>query len=187
MTAQMDHLLGALKIKAIKIHPSHQLSNVNDHLFDPELMGLTVVYEKCIEYGVPLMIHTGTSIFPRARNRYADPMPADDVAVDFPDLKIIHAHAGRPLYTDTAFFLLSRHTNVFFDVSGIPPRSVLHNYPWLEQVADKAMFGSDWPNPGVKNIADNVQQFISLSLLDDVKRKILRDTAVRVFNLSEQG
>lgn len=186
MAAQMDHLLGELKIKAIKLHPPHQLFNVNDYLFNPDLRKLAVVYEKCIEYDVPLMVHTGTSVFKGARNRFADPMPVDDVAVDFPDLKIIMAHAGRPLYTDTAFFLLRRHPNVFCDISSTPPKTLLSHYPWLERVVDKTMFGSDWPGPGVKDIGENIQQFLSLDLSDEAKRKILRDNAIRIFNLAEQ-
>lgn len=186
MAAHMDHLLGELRFKAIKIHPPHQMFNVNDYLFDPDLKSLTVVYEKCIEYDVPLMVHTGTSIFRGARNRFADPIPVDDVAVDFPNLKIIMAHAGRPLYTDTAFFLLRRHPHVYCDISSVPPKSVLRYYPWLARVADKAMFGSDWPGPGVKDIGDNIQQFLSLDLTDEVKHKILRGNAIHVFNLAEQ-
>jgi predicted TIM-barrel fold metal-dependent hydrolase len=186
MEGHMDHLLGELRIKAIKIHPPHQLFNVNDYLFESVLKSLTVVYEKLIEYDVPLMVHTGTSTFKGARNRFADPMPVDDVAVDFPNLKIIIAHAGRPLHTDTSFFLLRRHPNIFCDISGAPPESLLRYFPWLERVADKAMFGSDWPGPGVKDIGDNIQQFLSLDLPDDAKRRILRDNAIRVFNLAEQ-
>ncbi len=168
MAAHMDRLLGEMMIKAIKIHPPHQLFNVNDYLLDPEFKALTVVYEKCIEYDVPLMIHTGTSMFQEARNRYADPMPGDDLAVDFPNLKIILAHAGRPLYTDTAFFLLRRHPNVYCDISSVPPQSLLQYFPWLECVAEKAMFGSDWPGPGVKDIGENIQQFLSLDLSNDL-------------------
>jgi predicted TIM-barrel fold metal-dependent hydrolase len=129
------------------------------------------------------MIHTGTSIFRGARNRFADPMPVDDVAVDFPDLKIILAHAGRPLYSDAAFFLLRRHPHVWCDISSTPPGSVLSYFPWLERVADKVMFGSDWPGPGVRDIGDNIQQFLTLDLSDEVKRKILRDNAIHVFGL----
>jgi predicted TIM-barrel fold metal-dependent hydrolase len=186
MEGHMDHLLGDLRLKAIKIHPPHQLFNVNGYLFDPALKALTAVYEKCIEHDVPLMVHTGTSMFKGARNRFADPMPVDDVAVDFPDLKIIIAHAGRPLYTDTSFFLLRRHPNVSFDISGAPPKSLLRYFPWLERVADRAMFGSDWPSPGVRDIGDNIKQFQSLGLPGDVQRKILRDNAIRVFNLARQ-
>lgn len=184
MAGHMDHLLGELGIRAIKIHPPHQLFNVNDYLFKPEYRSLTTVYEKCIEYDVPLMIHTGTSVFHGARNRFADPLPVDDVAVDFPKLKIILAHAGRPLHTDTAFFLIRRHPNVFFDISSVPPRSIQRYYPWLERVADKAMFGSDWPGPGVRDIGDNIQQFLALEMPADMRRKILRENALRVFNLT---
>lgn len=184
VAAQMDYLLGELSLKAIKLHPPHQLFNVNDYLFKKELEGLALVYEKCIEYKVPVMVHTGTSVFKRARNRFADPMPIDDVAVDFPDLKIIAAHAGRPMYTETAFFLLRRHPNVYFDISSTPPKSLLQYYPWLERVTDKAMFGSDWPAPGVRDIYNNIQQFLALDLSDEVKRQILRDNAVKVFNLA---
>jgi predicted TIM-barrel fold metal-dependent hydrolase len=180
----MDHLLGDLALKAIKLHPPHQLFNVNDYLFKEELRGLTTVYEKCIEYNVPVMIHTGTSVFKGARNRYADPMPIDDVAIDFPDLKIIDAHCGRPLYTDTSFFLLRRHPNVYCDVSSVPPRSIPKYYPWLERVADKAMFGSDWPGPGIRDIGDNIQEFLKLDFSDEIKRKILRENALRVFGLA---
>jgi predicted TIM-barrel fold metal-dependent hydrolase len=45
------------------------------------------------------------------------------------------------------------------------------------------MFGSDWPAPGVRDIGDNIQQFLSLDLSDEVKRKILRENALRIFNL----
>lgn len=183
MTTHMDHLLGDLGIKAIKIHPPHQLFNVNDYLFKPELEALTVVYDKCIEYDVPIMVHTGTSVFKGARNRFADPMPLDDVAVDFPKLKIIAAHAGRPMYTDTAYFLIRRHPNLFFDISSTPPKALLRYYPWLERVVDKAMFGSDWPAPGVRDISTNIQQFLDLDFSDEIKRKILRDNALKVFNL----
>ncbi len=184
MADHMDYLLGELGIKAIKLHPPHQLFNVNDYLFKREFEPLAVVYEKCIEYNAPVMVHTGTSVFKGARNRFADPMPIDDVAVDFPDLNIIVAHAGRPLYTDTAFFLARRHPNVYFDISSTPPKSLLQYYPWLERVADKAMFGSDWPGPGVRDIGDNIQQFLALDFSAEVKRKILRDNAMKVFNLA---
>ena len=183
VAAEMDYLLGELGLKAIKLHPLHQLFNVNDYLFDSELRNLAQIYEKCVEYNAPVMIHTGTSMFPRARNRFADPMPIDDVAVDFPELKIIDAHLGRPLYMETSLFLLRRHPNVYGDISSTPPNRLPHYFPWLERVADKLMFGSDWPGPGIRDIGNNIQQFLQLELSDEAKRKILRDNAVKVFSL----
>jgi predicted TIM-barrel fold metal-dependent hydrolase len=46
------------------------------------------------------------------------------------------------------------------------------------------MFGSDWPAPGVRDIGDNIQQFLALDLSDEIKRKILRENAVKLFNLA---
>jgi predicted TIM-barrel fold metal-dependent hydrolase len=86
----------------IKLHPPHQEFSANAYRSD--LPQLAELYQECNVRRVPIMFHTGTSIFPRARNVYADPMPIDDVAVDFPNIPIILAHAGRPLYGETAFF-----------------------------------------------------------------------------------
>ena len=67
----------------------------------------------CAALDVPVMVHTGTSVFPRARNKYGDPMDLDDVIVDFPDLKLIVAHGGRPLWMNTAQFLLRHRESLF--------------------------------------------------------------------------
>jgi len=181
VAAEMDRLLGDLGLQGIKIHPPHQLFRANAYLQGDELRGLATVYEKCIEYGVPVMVHTGTSVFPRARNKYGRPLDLDDLIVDFPDLKIILAHGGRPLWMDEAFFILRRSRNVYLDISSVPPNRLLHYFPWLERVADRAMFGSDWPGPGVPDPLDNVEEVYDLPLPEDAKRNILFETANRLF------
>jgi uncharacterized protein len=130
-----------LKIRMIKIHPPHQLLFPNDYLNG--VKELEIIYRAAEANGIPVMFHTGTSIFPGARNRYGDPIFIDDVAVDFPKLKIILAHGGRPLWMQTAFFLLRRHPNVFLDISGIPPKSLLKYFPRLDEIAHKTLFGTD--------------------------------------------
>ena len=168
-----------LGIGLIKIHPPHQLFAANAYRSD--LPGLAEVYRACEERGVPVMFHTGTSVFPRARNIYADPMPVDDVAIDFPRLTIILAHAGRPLYGETAMFLARRHPNVHLDLSGIPPKALLRYVPRLVDLADKALWGTDWPSPGVTSPRKNVEQFRSLGLGAEVEEKILFRNAARIF------
>jgi uncharacterized protein len=172
-----------LGIQALKVHPPHQLFAANAYLDD--LPGLAEVYRAAEELGMPVMIHTGTSVFPGARNRFADPMDADDVAVDFPRLRLILAHAGRPLYTDTALFLARRHRNLYLDVSGIPPKRLLHYLPRLKDIADKVLWGTDWPDPGVSGMGQNLADFLALDLPEEAKRRILRDNAYRVFSWKE--
>jgi predicted TIM-barrel fold metal-dependent hydrolase len=179
---EMDRLLGDLRLRGIKIHPPHQHFRANAYLDDPDLRGLATVYEKCSEYRVPVMFHTGTSIFPRARNKYGDPMDLDDIIVDFPELKIMVAHGGRPLWMDTALFLLRRSPNVILDISSVPPKNLLQYFPWIERVADQAVFGSDWPGPMVMDIAENIEDFYALPLAEETKRKILRDNALKLFD-----
>jgi uncharacterized protein len=171
-----------LGIGMIKIHPPHQLFSPN--AYRSELPGLADVYRECEERGVPVMFHTGTSIFPRARNVFADPMPVDDVANDFPKLRIILAHAGRPLYGETAAFLARRHPNVHLDISGIPPKALLRYVPRVVDLAAKVLWGTDWPSPGVVSVKKNIAEFRGLGLPPDVEQRILWENAAALFSAS---
>lgn len=128
-----------------------------------------------------LVVHTGTSVFPGARNVYADPIYCDDIAVDFPKLKIVLAHGGRPLWMETAVFLARRFPNVTMDLSSLPPQKLLDYFPRLEDLADKVLWGSDWPAPGVPGMRANVDRFLELPLSNESKRKILYENARRVY------
>lgn len=178
--ADMDYLCGKLGIRAIKVHPPHQFIHANE--YERGVDNLRTVYAKAESFGVPVTIHTGTSIFPGARNKYANPMDVDDVAIDFPNLKILIAHGGRPLYMKEAFFLVRRFKNVFLEISGIPPLKLLDYFPRLEEIADKTVYGSDWPGPGVPSMKTVLDQFRQLSISENAKRKILRETALKIFH-----
>ncbi len=175
---EMNRIL-RLGLRALKLHPPHQLLYPNEYLHGRP--GLREVYRIAEREGVPVMIHTGTSVFPGARSRYGDPLTVDDVAVDFPDLRIIMAHGGRPFWTEEAFYLLRRHPHVYMDISSIPPQNLLRYFPRLGEVAHKAMFGSDWPGPGVPDIRANLDKFLKVDLPEETKERILWGTAVEVF------
>jgi predicted TIM-barrel fold metal-dependent hydrolase len=105
------------------------------------------------------------------------------VAVDFPKLKILLAHGGRPLWMDEAFFVVRRHPNVFLEVSGIPPQRLLEWFPRLEEIASKTVWGTDWPSPGVPSMRQNVDQFLALPLKDETKAAILSGNANKIFTM----
>ena len=105
----------------------------------------------------------------------------NDVAVDFPKLKIILAHGGRPLWMDTAFFLLRRHANVYLELSGIPPKRLLTYFPRLNEIAHKTMFGTDWPSPGVADVKQNFEDFKALPISEEMRAKILSGTAASIW------
>ena len=168
-----------LGLRLIKIHPPHQLFYPNDYLNG--MKELELLYRAAQSNGIPIMFHTGTSIFAGARNKYGDPIHIDDVAVDFPDLKIVLAHGGRPLWMNTAFFLVRRHPNVYLDISSIPPAHLLQYFPRLAEIAHNTLFGSDWPRPGVRDIKEALDSFRALPLPAETKRRILGQTALTVW------
>ncbi|HJR60164.1 MAG TPA: amidohydrolase family protein [Vicinamibacterales bacterium] len=170
-----------LGARALKVHPPHQLFRANAYL--QELPGLAEIYRRAEAAGVPVTIHTGTSVFPGARSRLGDPMDVDDVAVDFPKLKILLAHGGRPLWMEAAFFVVRRHPNVFLEISGIPPLKLLEYFPRLGEIAAKTVWGTDWPSPGVRSMRQNVDQFLQLPLGDDARQRILYGNANSLFGV----
>ncbi|MGA8142415.1 MAG: amidohydrolase family protein [Candidatus Acidiferrales bacterium] len=178
--AEVDRLK-KIGIRGLKVHPSHQLFAPNDYCNG--LGPLRGMYERAQANAMPVMIHTGTSIFPGARNAYAQPILADDVGVDFPELVVILAHGGRPLWMNEAFFLVRRHRNMYMDISGIPPQKLMEYFPRIEEIADKVLFGTDWPGPGVPGVKGNIDKFRALPISEAAQRKILYDNAARLFPL----
>jgi predicted TIM-barrel fold metal-dependent hydrolase len=168
-----------LGLRLIKIHPPHQLFYPND--YRKGMKGLELLYGAAQSNGIPVMFHTGTSIFPGARNKYGDPIHIDDVAVDFPDLRIVLAHGGRPLWMDTAFFLVRRHANVYMDISSIPVTHLLAYFPRLSEIAHKTLFGTDWPGPGVQDIKEALEAFRGLPLRAETKQRILSQSALTLW------
>ena len=170
--------LVAMGTRVLKLHPPHQGFAANDYTkgLDP----LAAIYRTCEARGLPVLVHTGTSIFPGARSKYGNPMELDDVAIDFPALRLIMAHGGRPLYMAEAFFILRRHRHVLLDLSGIPPRSLLEYFPRIAELESQLLWGTDWPSPGVESMRKNVDQFLALPLSDGVKRATLETNAERL-------
>lgn len=174
----VDRLL-EIGIRCLKIHPPHQLFPANAYTEGLDALGR--IYRRCEERGLPVMIHTGTSIFPGARSKWGNPLEVDDVAIDFPDLRILLAHGGRPFWMQEAFFVLRRHPNVHLELSGIPPARLLEYFPRLAELAPKTLWGTDWPSPGVKDLRQSIDQFLALPLDRDVQKQILSDNSLRLF------
>ena len=82
---------------------------------------------------------------------------------------------------ETAFFLIRRHPNVYLDVSGIPPKRLLEYFPRLPEIAHKTLFGTDWPGPGVPDIAANVSEFKSLPMSESMRERIFWGTAAEIW------
>ena len=138
------------------------------------------LYARAEELGLPVMFHTGTSRFAGTRLRLAQPMLLDDVAVDFPRLPILMAHAGRGVWYEEAALLATLHENVYLEISGLPARNLERYFPRLERVAEKMVFGSDFP--GLPSVAENIAIIRGL-FSSEVARKVLWDNGTRLLGL----
>lgn len=178
--AEIEQLASKLEIRGLKIHPPHQLFAPNAYV-DGALPNLWKIYRAAEENHLPVMVHTGTSVFPGARSKFGDPMALDDVATDFPDLAILMAHGGRPLWCDTAFYLIRAHPNIYLDTSSIPPARLLEWFPQIGKIADRVLFGSDWPGPGIPGIQEEVEGMRALPLSEEFKEKFFVSNARKIF------
>jgi predicted TIM-barrel fold metal-dependent hydrolase len=176
----VERLKTELGIRALKVHPPHQLFAPNAYI-GGESEGLRQFYEAAQRLEMPVIFHTGTSVFPGARNRFGQPLLVEDVAIDFPRMRIVLAHGGRPFWTAEAMFLARRFPNVYLELSSVPPSRLSVYFPDLARLTDKVLFGSDWPGPGVKNIGANLREFRALSLSAEAIEQILVANAERVF------
>ena len=148
-------------IKGIKLYCGYEHYYPYDERYQ-------VVYDMCIEFGCPIMIHTGDVFSQRAKVKYSHPLNIDDIAVDNPELKIVMCHIGNPWITDCQE-ILYKNKNVYADISGlivgdftISGRTHYANKikEILNYVDDphRLLYGSDWPISNMKSYIDFVQK-----------------------------
>ena len=144
--------LGAV---ALKIHPVHAGFEARDRMMYP-------AYAWAEQHQLPVIVHCGTSTFSGSANSYADPVLLDEVFRDFPGLTVVLAHGGRGWWYEQAAFLALMRPAVWLEVSGLPPQRLGQYYgSSLRRLADKMIFGTDWPGiPGVERNARSLEKVL---------------------------
>ena len=130
-----------LGLKGLTVWPAAQN-------FHPTCTPAMRVYQEAARLRIPIMFHQNATASPQTRMEFARPYLIDEVAREFPDLRIIVAQLGYP-WIEEAVVLLAKHRNVFADISGL----LLH--PWQSYqallsayqggVMDALLFGSNFP------------------------------------------
>ncbi len=187
---QIESLLKSDALKGIKLYLGYEHFYPNDER-------LTPLYEMCSKYGKPIIYHTGFFWDPGKRGliKYAHPLGVDDVATQFPDLKIVIAHIGNPWITDCAV-VAQKNDNVYVDVSGyfvefqpIQKEEVKH---FIEDIKKfykltgnyrKLLFASDWPLYSLKEYKEYVDAAKLLPLSNEDKEWFFWKNAAMIFNL----
>ncbi len=170
---ELQRLVGK-GFRGVKLYPTYQHYFPNERFLYP-------LYSRAEELQVPLMVHTGSSVFKGSKLKYGDPLYMDEVAVDFPGLKIILVHSGRGFWYDRAFVLTRLHDNVYMEVAGLPPQKLLDYFPELDRISGKVLFGSDWP--GITELKGNIGVIRQLPLTEEAKKNILGGNAAKLLAL----
>jgi len=178
---EVRRLVAEHDIRGFKFHPNIQAFFPNDEDFYP-------LYEAIQEAGVPALFHTGHSGIGTGlpggggiRLKFSNPMYVDDVAVDFPEMKIVLAHPSFP-WQDEAISVALHKRQVYIDLSGwspkyFPPQLVRYANT---QLRDRVLFGSDYPMITPERwLAD----FERADFKDEVRPLILKQNAARLLGL----
>lgn len=131
-------------MRGVKYHP--------DAGWDPSGRESYRLLERIQEWGIPVVTHTGF-FFPPLHSKHAHPLLLDDVCSDFPDLKIVAAHSGRPLWWETIANMAAIHPNLHGDLAGWQTLAVRDYARFCEILrryidiagADKILWGTDDP------------------------------------------
>ncbi|MBU2551150.1 MAG: amidohydrolase family protein, partial [Proteobacteria bacterium] len=143
------------------------------------------LFAECVELGIPFCTqvgHTG----PLRPSETGRPIPyIDEVALDFPELKIVAGHIGYP-WTEEMIAVATKHENVYIDTSAYtvrryPPELVRY---MRGRGRRKVMFGTNYPMITAARALKGIEE---LGLDDEARGLFLGGNAARVFNLERPG
>lgn len=167
-----------------EMNPARQQFSPDDTRFYP-------LWEVAAELGLVVLFHGGyaaagsnTPGGSGVKLRFARPVLLDDLAADFPSLRVVCAHPSWPWEAE-ALAVAMHKSNVFLDLSGVAPKyfsAELRQYV-RRRIPDKVLFGSDWPSIGVDRW---IQEFGELGFEPEVVDKVLLQNALRLFGLTQE-
>jgi predicted TIM-barrel fold metal-dependent hydrolase len=179
---KLDLLFRTRRIVAVKIFPGHDTIYPTDKRLVP-------VYELCIKYDLPIVIHTGANSRNPEPAKYNDPKHIVKVAKRFPTLKIVIAHYFWPK-VEYCHELTKPYANIHFDTSGLADDEVVEETGLdkikkvltltVKQRPHSVVFGTDY---AMCSINKHVALIESLAIPTEFKEKILFKNSMQLFKL----
>lgn len=169
---EMERAYGDLHLRGLKLGLNYQ--NV-----DPLGENARRIYSRAQEMKLPIVFHQGTSPVPAAPLRYAHPLVMDEIAILFPELRIVMAHISHPWLED-CLVVVRKHPNVYADISArfYRPWSFYNGmrlaYEW--SVINKIFFGTDYPITTPRETIDGLRHldhFIRQHHLPEVPEELI--------------
>lgn len=204
-TKKYDNL-GIIAGFSIDNHTEEDLKNYRNWVKDGMVKGLKIyagyephypydqgyqkVYDLCVEYNVPVMIHTGDTFSEKGKLKYSHPLNIDELAVDNPDLSIVMCHLGNPWIEDCQE-IVYKNDNVYADMSGLAVGKFDHFFEkiMVEKVAELInyageprylLYGTDWPISDM----DSYLSFVAkLKLKTKFRKELMYNNAKKLFKI----
>jgi predicted TIM-barrel fold metal-dependent hydrolase len=145
------------------------------------------LYAHAERLGLIVFLHTGVNYSRVHPMRHDQPLLIDDIACDFPELKIVACHAGWPWVSEMVA-VARKHPTVFLEFGGLAPKYLgTEGTGWEVMfrfmnslLGDQILYGTDWPVIGMERA---VGEWKGLGLKEQVLDKALAGNARRLFQL----
>ena len=178
VTSQVEHMVNDLGMVCVRLEPYMYGDGTTG--LPPSDKHYWPVFIKCSELGIPVAIqvgHTG----PLLPSECGRPIHLDEVALAFPDLTLIGCHLGQPWH-DEMMTLAWKHPNVYVETSARTPKYWPESFVEFvkKRGRDKVLWATDYP---LLSFERTLAELEEMGLSDDVFRKVVRDNAIKVFNL----
>jgi predicted TIM-barrel fold metal-dependent hydrolase len=158
---QLERAVRGLGLRGLKLDPALQRFHPDDRKLAWPL------YQACAELGVPLLMHCGLSWSLVGQSKYARPLALEEVAQEFPTLRIVIAHFGWP-WVEEALLLALKYRNVYLDTaivySGTPREALRHVLAQQVGIAvlerslpRQVLFGSGYPRADIRRSARGLE------------------------------
>jgi uncharacterized protein len=170
--SEFEHYVKNEGFRGLHIHPHGFGLPPNHAYFFPW-------YAKAVELDVPVIVSMGTTLA-LLGIEVARPVYLDDVALYFPDLKLVCGHTGYP-WVEEAIAVVWKHDNMYLGTSAHAPKywkPEMVQFLNSRRGRNKVMFATDWP---LIQHAEALKQIEDLGLREESMDALLYDNAARVF------
>jgi predicted TIM-barrel fold metal-dependent hydrolase len=172
---KLEHAVKEYGFIGAHVYPHWFRTPPNDKIYYP-------FYAKCCELDVPIQIqigHSAQTFVPTV----ARPILLDEVAIYFPELKIIGIHIGWP-WVEESIAVAWKHPNVYIGCDAHSPKYWKPEFVHYLKTRgrEKVIFGTDWP---IVDFSRARKEIAELNLSPEVERKLYRENVIRVYDLPD--
>ena len=150
------------------------------------------LYQLCVEYKIPLWLHTGINYTPNHSIQADRPLNLEKILLDFPDIKLVACHSGWPWVGELCAIARKFYPRVFLEIGGIAPKYIFAAGtgwdPFFQYanslLQNQVIFGTDWPVISFRRAVREIKQS---ALKEKVKTKVLHGNGERLIDAILKG